>query len=285
MDILFATDRSDSAGAAARFLAALPLPAGTALHIITVADPVAWRLADWAHAVQWEWGEKTLAEAAAVLTREGITLTTAFRQGPVAREILRAADEFDADLITVGSRGLTGVPGFLLGSVARNVAHHAARPVLVARALRNALRRVLLPVDDSENACAAVDLAASLPLPTETEILVTHVLSPLAAAHGRAALDPEARERLERRHHHDSVEEARRFVDGAVTALHRTGCRASPVFREGDPAAEILALAEEERADLIVVGARGKSVIERLVVGSVADRLLRHAPASVLIVR
>jgi nucleotide-binding universal stress UspA family protein len=52
----------------------------------------------------------------------------------------------------------------------------------------------------------------------------------------------------------------------------------------GDPADEILRLAEEREADLIVAGARGVSFLERLLVGSVADRLLKYADCSVLIV-
>jgi nucleotide-binding universal stress UspA family protein len=52
----------------------------------------------------------------------------------------------------------------------------------------------------------------------------------------------------------------------------------------GDPATEILRVAEERNADLVVAGARGVSLIERLLVGSVADRLLKEAPCSVLIV-
>ena len=60
-------------------------------------------------------------------------------------------------------------------------------------------------------------------------------------------------------------------------------CRAD--VRAGDPAEEILEVAEERQADVIVAGARGRSLIERRLVGNVSDRLLKHAASSVLIVR
>jgi nucleotide-binding universal stress UspA family protein len=71
----------------------------------------------------------------------------------------------------------------------------------------------------------------------------------------------------------------------AAQAELAKGARPSRVeLREGDPTTEILRLAEERNADLVVAGARGISWIEGLILGSVADRLLKEALCSVLIV-
>jgi len=74
------------------------------------------------------------------------------------------------------------------------------------------------------------------------------------------------------------------FVDRAHAELEGARRHASALVMEGDPAEEILSLAQEPRADLIILGARGASLIRGLVVGSVADRVLKSAPCSVLIV-
>jgi nucleotide-binding universal stress UspA family protein len=57
------------------------------------------------------------------------------------------------------------------------------------------------------------------------------------------------------------------------------------VIREGKPAAEIIRFAAEKKADLIVIGSRGKGGLERLLLGSVADEVVRTAPCSVLVVK
>jgi nucleotide-binding universal stress UspA family protein len=155
--ILFASDGSEAADGARRFLAALPLPTGSAVHILTVVRGMEWELSDWLRAVESELGRRIVEGAATSLQQEGVAVTTAVEIGAPAQEILTAAEELDADLIVLGSRGLGDVEGFLLGSVARNVVKHAGRPVLLARAPTNGLRRVLVAVDSSEHAARAAE--------------------------------------------------------------------------------------------------------------------------------
>jgi nucleotide-binding universal stress UspA family protein len=79
--------------------------------------------------------------------------------------------------------------------------------------------------------------------------------------------------------------EGERHLDEARRLLGEDGVEASTVHTFGNPAAEIIAAAEERGADLIVVGQRGRSAIARFIDGSVADRVVRHAPCDVLVVR
>jgi nucleotide-binding universal stress UspA family protein len=285
MRILFATDASAGATEAAKLLATLPLPAGTAIQAVTVGDRLSEWMIEWSHAVDGEWGSRVLKEAAEALARDGVTVTTAFRRGDPAREILCAAEEFDADLIAVGSEGSTGLPAYLLGGVARNVAHHAHVPVLAARAVARNLRRVILAIDESEHASAAAHFAAAFPMPAETEILVTQVIRPFQAKHPEQATDPEELERLEQHVRHDRRAAAGMSLGPIVASIKGRVAHVTPVVREGDPADEILELVREQQVDLIIAGARGVSLLEWLRVGSVADRLLKHAPCSVLLVR
>jgi nucleotide-binding universal stress UspA family protein len=286
MTIVFATDGSAAAGSAQQFLGALPLPAGTSIQVITVISELAWRETDWVREAERRWGSRVAEQARAALARNGVEVTSAVRSGSVAGEILRAAEEARADLLVVGSEGLTGMAGFLLGSVARNVAHHALCPVLVARAPRAGLRQVILAVDESDHAAHAAASLGRLPLPAETEIVVAHV--------SRTCITPSIEAGME---YSDRLAEwadteRRRLRQGAEALVNRfvaelavVGKTTAPVLREGDPAATILQLASDREADLIVAGARGVSGLRRLVVGSVADRLLTTAGCSVLIVR
>ena len=78
---------------------------------------------------------------------------------------------------------------------------------------------------------------------------------------------------------------AQRLVDEAVGRLKKAGWRARGEVRSGVPAPELLRAVGAARADLLVVGARGTSGVKRILLGSVADGVLKHAPVSVLIVK
>jgi nucleotide-binding universal stress UspA family protein len=79
--------------------------------------------------------------------------------------------------------------------------------------------------------------------------------------------------------------EARRQLDEAKAILAEEGVQAELVTAVGNPAAEIIATAEQRGVDLLVVGQRGRSAISRFIEGSVSDRVVRHAPCDVLVVR
>jgi len=79
--------------------------------------------------------------------------------------------------------------------------------------------------------------------------------------------------------------EARRLADRIAGELRNAGFRAEPVLAKGDVRETIVNTAAEWNADLIVVGSRGKGGLRRLLLGSAAEFVARHAPCSVLIVR
>ncbi len=289
--IVLATDGSEVARGATEFLAALPLPDGAEIRGVSVIGPLDEGYYQERPALQPIWQERqrmadaALAGARALLEREGVKFTTSTPSGETAHEIILAAREFNADLLVVGSRVLTGLQGFLLGSVARNIAKHAPCSVLVARAPRVGVRRIVLAMDESEHAWQALELAAQLPLPVDARIAVVHVLRPENPVLGLMAIESrllyDALQEAERQ----DREKAEQRVESARSRLSECGRDAGGSIRIGDPAAEIMASVDEQNADLIVAGARGTSLIQGLLVGSVADRLLNDARCSVLIVR
>jgi nucleotide-binding universal stress UspA family protein len=291
LKILVATDGSEDAAAACRFVRALSLPSGSSIHALCVIDTTVFNgyEAYWTVVQQFRGAAeahvtRALEEAATILAREGVEVTTASCEGHPVKEILRAADEIDADLVVVGSKGHTGLEGFLMGSVARAVVKRSARPVLVARRPNNNVCAALVATDGSDHAHHAVGFAARLPLPAGAERILVHVVRSYHPFPDYLLLDP--------REHRAAVETVRRkqeevgagLLVEAQELLAAQGISAETALRNGDPATQILHLAAEREVDLIVAGARGVSLLEGLWMGSVADRLLKDARCSVLIV-
>lgn len=296
MRILFATDGSEAAEEARQFLAALPLPEGSTLHVLSVVDTRwwsfgalnepsgPWQLVEQLRQSERDYAGTTVRQAAEALARDRVEVVTSVREGSPASEILLAAEECSVGLIVVGSRGLSGAARFLLGSAARNVARYSARPVLVATAPRHGLREVLLGVDGSPHASHATDFLCRLPLPAESHVTIAHVIRPHKPYPGLHSPDPALLKGVIEAVHRQDVQAARRIVEEARLALEMHDRIAGTRILDGDPATCLLDLAAEREADLIVAGARGHSLIQGLFVGSVADRVQRHAHCSVLLV-
>ena len=132
---------------------------------------------------------------------------------------------------------------------------HAANPALTARnvahAPANGLGHAVVATDGSEHARHAVAFAARLPLPAETELAVVHVARPFHPSPLIAPWHPlSSREAIDYVHER-RLERGRHLVEDARARLESAGRPVAAVVREGDPATEILALAEERGADLI----------------------------------
>ena len=141
--IVVGTDGSATAGSAVSHAIALALRSRARLHIVSVYEPPAERLASGpTHVpddVQWSVGPRAevlelLGRAEAEVRAAGLAEVETFaRQGDAAEAILDVAEELGADLIVVGHKGMTGADRFLLGSVPNRVSHHAPCSVLIVR--------------------------------------------------------------------------------------------------------------------------------------------------------
>lgn len=283
--ILLATDGSEHAQDAAKLLASLPLAAGTQIQVVMVVDPGVEAVLD-GDPAEHRAQVQAMAEAtAASLRREGVEATATVLAGDADHQLILAADEWKADVLVIGSRGLTGLADFVMGSVARNVAKHAHCSVLVARAPEHGFRHVLVALDGSEHAAQAAALAERLPLLPTTAIDLIHVVRParpaLSADYFADGYLVEALLESEK----EQLEWGKTTLGALSEKFIAAGRQSSVDVRRGDPATEVLAAAEEKGADLIVAGAKGESLIEHLLTGSVADRLLKKATCSVLLVR
>ncbi|HET6162392.1 MAG TPA: universal stress protein [Planctomycetota bacterium] len=195
--------------------------------------------------------------------------------------IVRCAEERQADLIVVGSRGSTGLRRMALGSVAESVVRHAPVPVLVARPSPTT-GVVLVASDFSEASRAAIVAAAAEAKRRGAKLTILHCMgfAPEMMAMGFAPLvpaapdDPRSRVALTR----NAEQEMRSLLAGL-------GVAGQVVVDPGSPRGVVPEVAEQLKAELVVVGARGRGSLARLLLGSVARSVVRHAHCSVLVVR
>lgn len=296
MKVLIATDGSEHASATVELIAQLPLPTATtvaALSVVYSEDAVAVSIpfdplnrndrryeliADEANRAAVGFIEA----AAERLQSADRQLVGLLRFGHLADEVVRAAQETDADLLVVGSRGLGAFRGWLLGSVSQSVVATAPCSVLVVRP-RSAVNlhdplRVLLATDGSDHAVFATDVLSRLQLGEHATLNVLTVCHPVTSSGFAMAV-------LSGQCAGDELAAARLFVEGVAESLRALGAEVTGMVRSGTPADEIMAAAQEWQADLIVVGARGHSALERFLLGSVSQKLATYAPCSVLIAR
>jgi nucleotide-binding universal stress UspA family protein len=226
---------------------------------------------------------RELVERAALKLRAaGFKVDSRVEEGDVRVRIIDSAAEWRADLIVVGSHGRTGLARFLLGSTAESVAHHAPCSVEIVRGEPEAkLMKVLLAIEDSKFSEAATRAVIEHIRPEPAEVCVLHVVEPLLLIpeFGQADLEnlKTAEDRLRR--------ERKALVDRAQQLLLKAGIEAFTVVREGDPRTGIIDQAAEWKANLVVLGSHGRKGMNRLLMGSVAEYVARHASCSVWIAR
>ena len=296
MRVLIATDGSPSAAQAVALVAGVPWPAGTDIQIVEavetsraifggpwgtsviVEDDIA--LHDELVRMAGESVERARARCAAV----GLACRATVLQGRPATVIVEAASAMDADLVVVGSRGRGTIESMVLGSVSAEVVGQAASPVLVARG--SGIARIVLAWDGSEHARRAASLLTAWPIFGGSAVRVVSVTDTRVPWWSGF---PETGTPTAMPIYLDAAEAARRAHDTLATEmaaeLRANGIDAEPEHREGDAATQIIAAAEADRADLIVMGTHGRTGLTRLVAGSVARNVLHHAPCSVLVTR
>jgi nucleotide-binding universal stress UspA family protein len=204
--------------------------------------------------------------------------------------ILRYAAEHDADVIVMGTHGRRGVQRLLIGSVAEEVVRRAECPVFTIRSSDEdpdadepvprdvSVGRILVPVDLSEHTDALVAHAQEVALAYDASIELLHVVERVALppAYG---LEPLALDST------DVKERAREDLDRRADELSEDGIEVFVTVRTGYPSEVILESAADGDVDLVMVATHGFSGVKRLLLGSVAERVVRRVECPVLTVK
>ena len=207
-------------------------------------------------------------------------LQTVLAHGPSANTIAKHARRFKADLILMGSRGLSDIQGFLLGSISRQVASLAPCSVWIVKQPTHKLLHVALAVDDSKPSRATARFLRSRILETATVTILSAVESPVTDFAARYVSEAQLAELTT-----PVMERATAFVNNLRNEFIKDGFPVVTQVQMGHVIDTVVKHVEADRDELLVIGARDLTKSERLHLGSVSESLLRHAPCSVLIVR
>ncbi len=201
--------------------------------------------------------------------------------------VLAEAGRFGANVIVVGWSGQGLTRRLLMGSVSRTIVSRATSPVVVVRRRPAEISRIVVGLDGSANARRAVTFVANLRAPRHGEVTLFTAVARMgvpsqhlvpAAVRASVAADVA-------RVNADRNRAAVALQARAAEQLRRRGWRVKQVVTAGEPLRELLASAARARAHVGTVGARGASGVRQLLLGSVAQGVLNHCPATVLVVR
>lgn len=138
--------------------------------------------------------------------------------------------------------------------------------------------KILVPVDGSDQSAKAAQWASRLAQKLGASVTLLHVHDvPGTEAIGLNSLERSEIEQIERRIAGPSFDKARALMDPSVNA--------ETLVSIGEPADEIVALARKNGFTLIVMGSRGQSLAREILLGSVSDKVIRHAHCAVTVVR
>lgn len=209
-----------------------------------------------------------------------VDVTYLARDGEASAVVLDVAERIGADLIVLGTHGRTGLLRLLAGSVAEAVLRQAHCPVLALRGgdkplpPRHEIQSILVPTDHSPEGRSALTVARELARDLGARLVLLHVTLPVETTPGVPPYPVNLREELE------ILDTLRWQVEGKDLKS-----RVETVLRRGDIAAEVLGAAREAAVDLIVMGTHGRTGLRRLLMGSVAEEVVRSAECPVLVVR
>jgi nucleotide-binding universal stress UspA family protein len=301
MKVFFAVDGSKAASQAVKQVGGLMNDQSDAAAFYFAPPEVHIRHAHEAESMR-ERARKAIADAVFGDVRASLPGNLASTAATITAEhtptegILIEADKWSADMIVVGARGLTQLDKLLLGSVADGVAQQSKRPVLVVRPRPESHAgkplTVLYAYDGSKSSVAALRMAEQLHFPAGTQVLALTVIESYSAGQMPSGImkkarsaDVEAMAALWQREHDD---EKRQAHDQLVEFMGKQPApfdKAEVTVAEGHAAEAILRLTTERGIDLIVMGVRGRNLLERLLIGSNSDKVLNNAPCSVLLAR
>ena len=285
MKILAATDGSKHGKWAIEWLAEMPFAAQPVVRVLHVVDVASVRAPfmiqpmivgteryKQSEVKRMETAAKsTKKESEALLSSLGLGGTVTTDQGAVAATIMKHAQR-GIGLLSIGSRGLDALDRFMLGSISNHAIHHAPCSVLVVKEPPRPVRHLLLAVDGSAASDKAVKflLRTINPMPDGPDhepimVTVTHAVPYFKY--------PEVKEI------------GKTLIQRYGAKLAKSGFQIREALRLGKPADEILTVAKQDKADLIVTGAKGLGAIRRVLLGSVSTRVAQHAHCGVLVVR
>jgi nucleotide-binding universal stress UspA family protein len=245
-----------------------PMPTGTYEYMIDTTDIL--------KSLE-ESSMQGMKEIVARAKAAGTVAETELRVGDVYDEIKRTIEVERPDLIVMGTHGRRGVERWFMGSTTEKLLRHSPVPIVTISASGekavNGPRfgRILVTTDFSEGTADALAYAFSVAQENESEVTLLHVVHDISADLSGKYRDP-------------LLDGVRKQLDEMVPAEARNWCNIVTRVETGVPYRIILRTIEDERPDLVVMNIHGKGMLDRALLGSTAERVVRAASCPVMMI-
>lgn len=214
-------------------------------------------------------------------TKPFTALKTAVVKGHTADAIITHAEKIRPDLVVVGSRGMNDLPGYLLGSISRTVLTHGPCSVLTVKSPLNAPVSVLIALDGSKPSKFAANRVKEWLSPEVVTLHLVSVVPDILTEVSRKILPKTRLKSLVaplRQHAQECLEQYREL-------FLKEGFQVTVTRLQGNPREKIVEAVPTNHAQLVVLGSKGLTGLERFTMGSVSEWVSAYAPSSVLVVR
>jgi nucleotide-binding universal stress UspA family protein len=219
---------------------------------------------------------RRLARTVSNMKAAGISVHSEIRIGNIHDEIRKAIKRYKPDLVAMGTHGRHGVERWFMGSVTERLLRHTSVPLFTTSTTRkpgravSMFRRILVATDFSEGTADAINYAFSIAQENESAITLLHVMeAPVDLAF-------ENRDKM--------ISETRMNLSRLVPREADLWCDVRTRIENGTPYRVILNMLEKEKFDLLVMNIHGKGILERLLLGSTAELVVRAARCPVMLV-
>jgi nucleotide-binding universal stress UspA family protein len=233
--------------------------------------------------------QTALKELKKVASEYGVSSATCdvLSGAPPFDEICRLAQTIPADLVVMPTHGRTGLKHVFLGSTAERIVQHSSCPVLVTRGnvlqatngSRFRVKTILAPVDFSN--CSREGLRYAIGFANEfgAKVILLHgtYTGYVYSCEGTAIYDIHALQRTARK-------TAERKMLELVRSVKFGAVKFETAFTDGSPVIDICAFAKDHDVDLIITSTHGFTGFTHVLIGSIAEQIVRHAPCSVLVI-
>jgi len=219
--------------------------------------------------------EDALRDSQKFAEQEHALIKTVCEEGEAHERIVDLADAENCDLIIMGRRGLRPVERLLVGRVTARVIGHSQRDVLVVPLGTSVgWKTILLATDGSKYSAVAAERAIAFAKSYGGELKVLSVVDVPTEFYAEA---PQAVD--------DLIKKAKSYVADIKKQAEAAGVKAETFIGEAEAHQAVLNLAKEQKADMIVIGSHGRTGMRRLLMGSVAEKVIGYAGCPVLVVK
>jgi len=282
--ILCPVDFFPASDAAVNYAAGLAARYDAAVHLLHVVTPVAAGTYEYAidttdimRSIQKRSMDE-INELLARIKRTAIAAQSELRVGDVYQEIKAAIDDLSPDLIVMGTHGRRGVERWFLGSTTEKLLRHTPVPLVTISAASEKswneprFRKILVTTDFSDGTPDALSYAFSVAQENESLVVLLHVIQDMSA------------DDLSGKYRDSLTDGVRGRLEDLVPVEATNWCDIVTRVEIGVPYRIILRTIEDERPDLLVMNIHGKSTLDRALLGSTAERVVRAAACPVMMI-